>query len=78
MLLSQKSPELPNVPEGAPGPEYHFVPSTPAGPVGPGVPVEGTHAEPLHTSVCPAEGPVAETGRPWSWVAFPLEADDVE
>jgi hypothetical protein len=77
-VLTHISPEAPNVPEGAPAPQYHFDPSTPAGPVGPGVPVDGTQAVPLHTRQCPALGAVAETARPWSWVALPLEADDVE
>jgi hypothetical protein len=78
VLLSQKSPELPNVPEGAPGPEYHFVPSTPAGPVGPGLPVAGAQAEPFQTKACPPVGAAVETARPWSWVALPEDGDEVE
>jgi hypothetical protein len=77
-VSSQKSPELPKAPVGAPAPEYHWMPSEPAGPVGPGVPVIGFHADPSQTSVCPTLGPVADTGRPWIWVALPEDALVVE
>jgi hypothetical protein len=77
-VLMYQSPDFPRLEGGATTPSYQAAASFPAGPVGPGVPVEGTHAEPLHTRQCPAAGAVADTARPCNWVAFPLEAEDVE
>jgi hypothetical protein len=77
-VLMYQSPDLPRLEGGATVPSYQAAASFPAGPVGPGVPVSGAQADPLQTRQCPATGAVAEIARPCNWVAFPLEAEDVE